>query len=173
MHPLALPAPAPARGTTTRRLIVGGIVAALVGMAVIGLLTPATTATRIEGIQRAQDVLEHGGAPLLARIGGRDSPVGNTHDPGIYLYGSLIGWLAGQQDPVTSIKWLYMALYGFTLALYPWLFYRLLGSRAAAIAAPFAGLLLIASAGLFDVYSIMTWAAMTLLPILFVVRERW
>jgi energy-coupling factor transporter transmembrane protein EcfT len=166
-HTRSLPAARP------RLLLLCGLVAAVLGVAFLSVFDLSITSTRVEGIQRAQDVLEQGGPPLLAKIDGQYAPVGTTDDQGVYLYGSLIGWATGQEDPAISVKWMYLLLYALTLAIWPWAFYRLFESWAVAVAAPIAGIVLFGSAGLFDVYTATTWAIVTLIPVLFVLQRRW
>ncbi len=133
-------------------------------------------------------VLKEGGPPLLAhadapgvyRIPGEDyAPVGVTDDQGAHLYVPVIANLLGIDDPLEALTILYLALFAVPIALYPLIFHRLFRSVPCAILAPLAlGLLTIGIAGDwfgagYDIYWILAWAVLGLLPPLLLIDLRW
>jgi hypothetical protein len=101
-------------------------------------------------------------------------PVSATDDDGIYVYAPRVAQLRGTHDPLVGVKWLYLALFGFTIAMYPILFRRLFDSDAAALVAPWA---LLAGVrwvvGFNDIYWVPAWSILTLIPILMMLGKRW
>src|SRR4051794_26975397 len=95
-------------------------------------------------------------------------------DPGIYVYAPLVARLGGSDDPLDGVRWLYALLFGFTAGLYPLVFRSLFGSRAAGLVAPWALLVGLAeTVGFHDIYWILAWPVLTLLPVLMVLARRW
>jgi hypothetical protein len=164
-------------GSRARWLVLYGVVAAVFGCLALALLAPPELpmlGTRQDGVLAAQRQLEAGHPPLLAQNEeGKYLPVGTTDDQGIYLYGSLLGWISGEDTPGLTLKWIWLFLFGITLAIYPLVFNRLFGSMAVALAAPVVGVVLIVSFGWSDLYWITPWATITLLPVVFALWERW
>lgn len=159
-----------------RWLIVYGAAIAVIGILALGALAPAALplqGTRAGEMRRAQKVMDEGGAPLLMWVGRHYAPVGTTDDQGIYLFGPLVGELTGVKDPGKTVKILWLALIGITLFSYPLIFHRMFDSTAVAIAAPIAALILIASFGFTDIYWMVPWATITLLPPVMMAWRRW
>lgn len=95
-------------------------------------------------------------------------------DAGIYVYAPLVARAGGSHDPLDGVRWLYALLFGLTAGIYPLVFRSLFRSRAAALAAPWALLLgLVETVGFHDVYWILAWPVLTLLPVMMVLARRW
>src|SRR4051812_24405939 len=95
-------------------------------------------------------------------------------DPGIYVYAPLVARLGGSDDPLDGMRWLYALLFAITAGTYPLVFRALFRSRAAALVAPWALLAVLYKAtDFYDVYWILAWAVLTLVPLLMVLARRW
>jgi hypothetical protein len=119
-------------------------------------------------------VIQHGGPLLLGRhAGGQPYAVGVTDDQGLFVYVPWLSHVLGVSDPVSMLRYLYIALFAVTAAIYPATFWRLTGSVAAGLAAPVVLLVCVASIGFNDLYWIPVWGTLTLLPLTFLLVERW
>jgi hypothetical protein len=122
-----------------------------------------------------------GDAALMPRVVRAVEPVANGHlaitpgdDAGIYVYAPLVARAVGSHDALDGVRWIYALLFGLTAGIYPLVFRALFRSRAAALVAPWALLLGLREAvGFHDIYWILAWPVLTLLPVLMVLARRW
>jgi hypothetical protein len=138
--------------------------------------------TRTDGVSASIAVLDQGGPPLLGaktRYGapGADPrtdyyPVGVTDDQGLYLYLPVLGVLTGEHDPHVLLKWFYIGCFALLFAVYPLVFYELMGSRLAALAAPPLVLHWFGFLGNSDLYWIVAWCILLGLPLVFAAYVR-
>jgi hypothetical protein len=95
-------------------------------------------------------------------------------DAGIYVYAPLLARAGGSSDALDGVRWLYALLFGFTAGIYPLVFRSLFRSRVVGLVAPWVLLLGLREAvGFHDIYWILAWAVLTLLPPLMVLARRW
>jgi hypothetical protein len=127
-----------------------------------------------KGLRASLTVLEHGGPLLLGRhsLAGKPYAVG-TAEEGIYVYFPLFSHLLGVRDPVSMVRYFYVALFGLSIAVYPLVFYRLTRSLLAGIIAPLALHICARSFGYNDVYWVPAWVALTLLPLVYLLDREW
>jgi hypothetical protein len=134
---------------------------------------------RARNLRAALAMLEQGGPLLLERTPGVHGatgalqPAGISDDEGLYVYLPLLCRLFGVADPVSMLRYLYIALYALTVAIYPVVFYRLTGSLVAGIVAPLILLACILSMGFNDIYWIPAWGMLTLMPLLYLLVRHW
>lgn len=135
--------------------------------------------TRADGFNASAEVLDDGGPPLAGEGGERtrDNPrgyfaIGAGDDQGAYLYVPLVQHVFGIEEPLTAVRALFLALFFITIALYPLIFHALFRSLPAALAAPLALAVFLTGLPVTDIYWVPTWAATTLLPLLFLVDRR-
>jgi hypothetical protein len=155
----------------------GLAVALLATLALISITPRAWPMNDGRGIRLrdSMTVLEHGGPLLL----GRHGPQGHLYavdfgdDEGIFVYIPLLSRLFGVADPVSMLRYLYIALVALTAAFYPMIFYQLTRSLLAGIAAPLMFLVCILSMGFFDLYWIPAWGALALFPLIFLLARDW
>jgi hypothetical protein len=155
-----------------------GLAAALIFFAVAPHVWPILP-ERARSLRAALAMLEQGGPLLLERVSGvhgaRGSlqPVGISDDQGIYVYLPLLSRLFGVADPVSMLRYLYIALYALAVAIYPLMLYRLTRSLVAGIAAPLILLACILSMGFNDIYWIPAWGMLTLMPLIYLLARDW
>ena len=134
---------------------------------------------RARNLRAALAMLEQGGPLLLERApgihGARGAlqPAGVSDDEGLYVYLPLLCRLFGVADPVSMLRYLYIALYALTVAAYPLVLYRLTRSLVAGFAAPLILLACILSMGFNDIYWIPAWGMLTLMPLLYLLVRHW
>jgi hypothetical protein len=148
-------------------------------MGVLALLALMPLEWRVVGrdyeLRDAMIVLNHGGPLLLGRSGANGSLyiVGAYDDEGIFIYVPLLSRLFGGVDPVMMLRYLYVALVGFTTAIYPSVFYKLTRSLLAGFLAPVMFLVCIQSMSTLEIYWLPAWGALTLLPLIFLLARDW
>lgn len=138
--------------------------------------------TRVDGIQASIAVLDRGGPPLLGSkrpygapgtVPSRDYyPVGVTDDQGLYLYLPVLGRITGEHDSHVLLKWFFIGCFVVLFAVYPLIFYELMGSVIAAVAAPIIVLHWFAFLRNIDLYWIVGWCVLLGLPIVFLAFRR-
>jgi hypothetical protein len=134
---------------------------------------------RARNLRAALTMIEQGGPLLLARgpsihgAPGPLQPAGISDDEGLYVYLPLLCRLFGVADPVSMLRYLYIALSALAVTIYPLVFYRLTRSLVAGIAAPLILLACILSMGFNDIYWIPAWGMLTLLPLIYLLVQRW
>lgn len=175
MHAAITDTRAPVVWPGLRVLLAYGVALAVctaLAMSVLGNPVPVLD-VRAQGIAASVHVLDAGGPPLAGRrADGSYYAVGTTDDQGLYLYGGLAGHIFGATDPYLIVKWIWIGAYGLTILIAPLVYTRLFG-RAAGILAPLALALLVISFGASDVYWAGPWAVLTLLPLVFLLAQRW
>lgn len=139
-------------------------------------------ATRSDGISASIAVLDRGGPPLLGAnvpygsVGAQPAknyfPVGVSDDQGLYLYLPLIARATGQDNPNILLKWFFIGCFALLFAVYPLLFYELMGSVLAAVAAPILVLHWFSFLRNTDLYWIVGWGALLGLPLVFAALKR-
>lgn len=155
-----------------------GLSAALLLFAVAPHVWPILP-ERGRNLRAALAMIEHGGPLLLARAPGIHGapgplqPAGISDDEGLYVYLPLLCRLFGVADPVAMLRYLYIALYALTVSIYPLVFYRLTRSLVAAVAAPLILFGCILSMGFNDIYWIPAWGMLTLMPLIYLLVQRW
>jgi hypothetical protein len=142
----------------------------------------ALMGTRVDGVQASIAVLDRGGPPLLGSkspygapgtVAARDYyPVGVTDDQGLYLYLPVLGKLTGEHDSHVLLKWFFIGCFVLLFAVYPLIFYELMGSVIAAVAAPIIVLHWFAFLRNIDLYWIVGWCILLGLPIVFLAFRR-
>jgi hypothetical protein len=152
---------------------VAGISAALVLLAI----TPhdwSIVGSRGAELRASMAVLRHGGPLLLGHNSATNTfyMIG-TNDEGSFIYFPLLSRFFGLSNPVSVERYLYIALFAVTAAVYPALFYKLTYSALAGLCAPVALLLCARSLGFSDVYWIPAWGALTFLPVLYLLDRDW
>jgi hypothetical protein len=161
-------------------LVLYGIAFAAVVSAHLGGSLPnqePLMATRVDGISASIAVLDAGGPPLLGAKRPYGSPgvnprtdyypVGVTDDQGLYLYLPVLGRLTGERDPHVLLKWFFIGCFALLFALYPLLFYEVMGSVLAGLAAPGLVLLWFRFLENSDLYWITAWCVLLGLPLVF------
>jgi hypothetical protein len=121
-------------------------------------------------------VLDHGGPLMVGRYHGSTGGYYSLtagDDEGEFVYVPTLSRLFGISDPLVMFRYLYVALVSLTAALYPTIFHRLTRSSLAAAAAPLMLLLFMVSIGFLDMYWVPAWGALTLLPLVFLLAQRW
>jgi hypothetical protein len=165
----------PLRLDTARGLLGYGLICAVIAAVLAALLVPehfVVSTSRVTDMAASLRALDHGAPPLLKLVAGKYYPAGATDDQGIYVFVPLLAKLLGLSDPVVAMKWLWLMCFVVPVALYPLVFKRLFGSDEAALIAPWALMLLVASFGYADIYWIQPWAIVALIPFVLYVRER-
>lgn len=156
-----------------------GLAAALIASLVLLALTPRvwpTSGGRGPRLQESMLILEQGGPLLVGRYGGSTGAYYSLtpgDDEGEFVYVPTISRLLGVTNPLVTFRYLYIALVALTAALYPMVLYRLTGSAAAGIAAPFIFVACMVSMGFLDMYWVPAWGALTLLPLVFLLSRSW
>jgi hypothetical protein len=133
------------------------------------------TSSRATDLRDSLAVLKQGGPLLLGRQGPTGSyyAVGATDDEGIYVYIPLLCRMFGVSDPLSMLRYLYVALYGLAAMVYPVMFYRLTRSLAAGFLAPLMLLVCALSMGFDDIYWIPAWGMFVLLPVVYLLARDW
>ncbi len=154
--------------------LVVGLMAALVLLKITPTVWPMEDGRGIR-LHDSMLLFEHGGPLLLGRHGphGAYYAVDFGDDEGVFVYIPLLGRLLGVTDPVSMLRYLYVALASLTALLYPTIFYRLTRSPLAAVAAPLMFLVCILSLGFVDIYWIPAWGALLLFPLVFLLARDW
>jgi hypothetical protein len=117
-------------------------------------------------------ILNHGGPLLLGRHPtGQLYAVGVTDDQGLFVYIPWLAHLLGLSDPVSLVRSAYVGMFAFTAALYPLMLWRLSRSVLAGLLAPIPLLFLVRSLGYVDLYWIVPWSSLTLLPVVYLLAE--
>jgi hypothetical protein len=131
--------------------------------------------TRAVGMRASLAVLEEGGPLLAGRLGphGAYYAVALGDAPGAFVYFPLLGHLFGGVDPVVVMSYFYVAVVALLAAVYPTIFYKLVGSRLAGLAAPLMLVLSIRAMGPIDIYWIPAWGMLALLPLLYLAARDW
>jgi hypothetical protein len=170
----------PASSTWVRHqnalMVAAGVVIGLLAAFVLLAIAPAhwpNTTDRTEGLRQSLAVFEHGGPLLLGRHGTTGSffPIG-TDEEGTFVYFPLLSRLF-ELEPLVVQRYVYIALFALTAAIYPLVFYKLTRSPLAGIAAPIALLVCVRSLGFDDIYWVPAWGALTFLPLLYLLDRDW
>ena len=147
---------------------------ALVGLYAASPHSWPIQASRATELRDSLAMIKHGGPLLLGRHpNGQLYAVGVTDDQGLFVYIPWLSHVLGVSDPVNMLRYLYIALFTLTAGIYPFLFWRLTGSTLAGLAAPLLLLACVRSIGFNDLYWIPAWGILTLLPIIFLMSNRW
>jgi hypothetical protein len=158
-------------------MLLWGIAAGLLGAAALLAITPIhwpVMPSQVEGLRASLAVLRHGGPLLLGHHGTTGTPYAiGTEEVGLYIYFPLLSRILGLADPTTAIRYCYVTLFGLSAAAYPLIFYRLTRSLLGGFVAPLALLACIRSFAFNDVYWIPAWAALTLLPLVYLLARDW
>lgn len=120
-------------------------------------------------------VLDHGGPALLGYEPGTHVPfaVGYAQDQGTYVIVPVLSHWLGQSNPITVLRWLWLAAWVFTLLFSAAVFRSLFQSSWAAALAPPTLLVCILSFGFGDIYWMPAWAIVTLMPpLILLMRNR-
>jgi hypothetical protein len=120
-------------------------------------------------------VLDHGGPALLGYKPGTHVPfaVAYAQDQGTYVIVPVLSHWLGQSDPLTVVRWLWLAAWMFTLLFSAAVFRSIFQSSWAAAFAPPTLLVCILSFGYGDMYWVTAWAIVTLMPpLILLVRNR-
>ncbi len=166
-------------------LVVYGVAFAIYAATYLAAAIPNTTqlmGTRNDGIRASIAVLDRGGPPLLGSKTtygapgvnpARDYyPVGVTDDQGLYLYLPVLGSLTGEHDPHILLKWFFIGCFVLLFVVYPLIFFELMNSILAAIAAPLMALFWFPFLRNSDLYWIVGWCVLLCLPLVFVAVKR-
>lgn len=161
-------------------LLLYGVVLALAGGAALWAFTPDDwflMGFRETDIAAATRALEAGEPPLTGvRVedGRREIyAVGLLDDQGIYVVAPTVSRWLGLDTPRDAIKLLWIVLSMVPVLMAPLLWTRLFGHVAAGVVAPLVLLAGIRTIGLTDIYWIVPWAILTLLPpVLLIARRR-
>jgi hypothetical protein len=161
-----------------RTLLVAGLLAALIGGGYLWHHLPAASSWEIQGhrltsLEGSIRVIGDGGPPLLAESPTStpehpkyDHVLAEGDNPGTFIYVPLIATLLGV-GPLVALKLLMFVLFLVPIAYYPLVFYRLTGSALAAAAAPALLVTAVVRHSMFiDLYWILGWAALALLPLI-------
>lgn len=160
-------------------MLLWGLAVGLLGGLLLFALTPEhwhiALKGRATGMHDSMIVLKQGGSLLVGRhgIGGSYYPVGIGDDEGIYVYIPVLCRLFGVADPLSMLRYVYVLIYGVTVAAYPMVFYRLTRSLLAGFVAPLMLLVCVLSMGFYDIYWIPAWGVLTLLPLIFLLARDW
>lgn len=159
-------------------MLLWGLAIGLVAALILLTITPkAWTMEDLRGVKLRDSmaVLEHGGPLLVGRLspGGAYYAVDHGDDEGVFVYIPLLSRLFGVANPVSMVRYLYVALLSLTALVYPAIFYRLTRSWLAGLTAPLMFLVCMLSLGFVDVYWIPAWATFLLLPLIFLLARDW
>jgi hypothetical protein len=175
------------KGRLRALLAAYGVAVAVVGVAQWGHdLNPGAMTImggRSNNVASSIAVLDAGGPPLIASAKPYGEPwpktpgqayfqVGAGDDLGSYVYLPLLGHWFGTTSPTHALKWLFLGCFGILLALYPLLFYELLGSVAAAIVAPLLVLWRFGFVKDTDIYWVTAWFVLLCVPALVLLAHR-
>lgn len=151
-----------------------GLMVALALLAVVPHDWPIM-GSRSTGMRASLAVLEEGGPLLVGRHGphGAYYPIALNDDPGSFTYFPLLGHLLGNVDPLVVLSYFYVVVVAALAAVYPLIFYRLTRSLLAGLAAPVMLAVCIVSMGFIDIYWIPAWGMLALLPLLYLLTQRW
>lgn len=156
-----------------------GLLAAALATLVLLTITPRVWPTydgRGAALREALVMLEHGEPMLVGRYHGATGAyyeLKRGDDQGMYVYLPLVSRFLDIRDPLVAYRYLYMALLALTVAVYPLVFYRLTGSLLAGGAAPIVFLACMISMGFIDLYWVPAWGVLALLPLVFLLAQRW
>lgn len=158
-------------GFSLRRAVVWGLLWAVVGVAVLYVFAPnpwSIESSRATDLRASLTVLDHGGPALLGYRPGTHIPyaIGYSDDQGIYVIVPVLSHWLGASNPITVLRWLWIAAWALTLLSSPILFRALFGSRWAALLAPPTLLVCIVSFGTGDIYWVTPWVVATFMPAL-------
>ncbi len=164
--------------SATTLMLLWGLTVALLGGLLLLAVAPADWPTfgfRITDLDNEMTVIREGGQLFFARHGARGSLylVGTNDDEGIYVFVPLLTRLFGLASPLSMFRYAYVFFWSLALAAYPLAFYRLTRSTLAGIAAPLALFVCVLSMGFNNLYWIPAWAALALLPIIFLLARDW
>jgi hypothetical protein len=151
-----------------------GLLVALALLAVVPHYWPLIE-SRSTGMRASLAVLNEGGPLLVGRHGphGAYYPIALGDDPGSFTYFPLLGHLLGNTDPLVVLSDFYVVVVAALTAAYPLIFYRLTRSLLAGLAAPVVLAVCIVSMGFIDIYWIPAWGMLALLPLLYLLAQRW
>ncbi len=144
---------------------------AVIGSAILYFLAPRPwpiEPVRAEEMRASLVVLDRGGPALLGYQPRTHTPyaVGYGDDQGIYVIVPLLSHWLGQSNPLTVLRWLWIAAWALALLFSPVVFRSLFRSRSAALLAPPALLVCLLSFGFGDIYWISAWIVVTCMPLL-------
>lgn len=129
------------------------------------------TGTRAIGIQQSLGVLATGGPPLTGA--GGLSAIGLTDDQGIYLFVPLVAHAIGVTEAHLAIAVFSLALLSVIPIIYPLMIMKLFDSIVAALVLPVA---LVTRSGFMvhgDIYWVVGWSVLLLLPPVLLIYRRW
>jgi hypothetical protein len=130
--------------------------------------------TQATELRASLAMLRHGGPLLLGRHGSSGSLYAiGTEEEGMFVYFPFLSHALGVADPVAMVRYLFVAMFTLTAAIYPLVFYKLTRSVLAGLAAPIVMLVCVESLGSTGVYWAPAWAALTLLPLIYLLLRDW
>ncbi|HXQ00213.1 MAG TPA: hypothetical protein VN845_09135 [Solirubrobacteraceae bacterium] len=156
-----------------------GLLAAVLATLVLLTITPRvwpTTDGRGAALREALTMLEHGEPMLVGRYHGASGAyyeLKRGDDQGMYVYLPLASRILDIRDPLVAYRYMYIVLLALTVAVYPLVFYLLSDSLPAGVAAPIVFVACMISMGFLDLYWVPAWGVLTLLPLLFLLAQRW
>jgi hypothetical protein len=159
-------------------MLLWGLAIGLLGTLILFAIAPDAwplIPSRAADLRNSLAVLERGGPLLLGRHGTTGSyyAVGLSDDEGMYVYIPLLSRLFGVSDPVSTIRYFYVSLYGIATVIYPLVFYRLTRSLLAGLMAPLLLLACVLSMGFNNFYWVPAWGMLVLLPLIFLLARDW
>lgn len=161
----------------TRVLLVAyGGVAGLLALLYVSARLPAAAEllpSRLESLRGAFDALEQGRPPLtqVDAIAGTYTTI--ERDLGVHLFVPLVSQVVGAGGPQEGLRWLIAGCFAATAALYPLVWWRVLGSAPVALASPLLLLGFSFLLELLDLSWVPAWAILTCLPAILALYRRW
>ena len=137
----------------------------------LDLLAPSpwpVQAARVPDFLASLAVLNHGGPALLGYRPGTHVPyaIGYAQDQGSYVIVPVLSHWLGQANPLTVLRWLWLAAWFSSVLFSAVIFQSIFRSTWAALLAPPALLASIASFGYSDLYWVGAWVVVTCVPLL-------
>ncbi|MHB8656947.1 MAG: hypothetical protein ACYC91_03185 [Solirubrobacteraceae bacterium] len=130
--------------------------------------------TRLTGIQDSLKTIHLGGPLLLGGYPAGPYDPSYFDDPGAYIFVPLLSKVFGIANPLLIIRSGFVALFALTAAIYPFVFYKLTRSLVAAVASPIVLFIVTRWLGYYgDIYWVVPWASLTILPLLLLLDRRW
>jgi hypothetical protein len=152
-----------------RTALAWGVLWALIGASVLYLVAPnpwPVDGSRIVELLASLKVLDHGGPALLGHRPGTHIPyaIAYAEDQGIYVILPVLCHWLGASNPVTVLRWLWLAAWASTLLSSAVVFRSLFHSSWAALLVSPVLLVCILSFGFGEIYWVTAWIAATLMP---------
>lgn len=164
---------------STARLLAWGLLWAVLGVLVLNRLAPnpwPVLSGRVVDLRASLIALDHGGPALLGYRPGTHRPyaVGYSDDQGIYVIVPVLSHWLGARNPITVLRWSYIAAWALALLFSAVLARALFRSLWAGVIGPPTLLVCILSFGFGDIYWVSPWVIVVFLPLLVLLaRRRW